>query len=84
MPKVIESDLDGIHNFDRPKNISNDDYYIIVYKKRINGKLLKLSSQKIYADLDYIRMKIYLNGFLALRHNSTFSSYSFDLSILHN
>lgn len=85
LPKIKETDLDGFNNFIESFNQNkSNEYYIIIYKKRVNGKLLKLSSQKIYFDLDYIRMKIYLNGFLNIRHNSIFSSYSFDLFIFNN
>ena len=86
LPRIKENDSEGINeflnHFDQNINKSNH-YYIIIYKKTIAGKQLKLLSPKLYFDLDYIKMKIYLNGYLKLNHNSTFSSYSFDTSIFN-
>ena len=86
LPKTVETDLDGVVFSDEDycnKKANTNNYYVIIYEKKINDKIFKLISSKLYFDLDYLKIKIYMNGSIEIRHNYNFSLYSYNFDFLY-
>jgi hypothetical protein len=75
-------DLD--RNFNRIfEKKSNSNYSILIYKLKIGNNEIKLMSPMLDIDIDNLKIKLYIKGFVNIRYEENFSSYYYDLDFLN-
>lgn len=66
----------SIHKADKTKNKT---YSVIIVNKSIGNKTIKLLSPKLNMDSDNLKIKLYMKGFVEIRHSKDYDSYNFIL-----
>lgn len=78
-------DLDRNFNLNREleERKSKSNYSVIIYELNIRNTIIKLISPKLEIDMDNLKIKLYLQGFVNIRHEKNFTSYYYELGFLN-